>query len=176
MRTYILAKDGNRPFLMQQAFADDAELETVVKTDAISFPSAARGLSSIEDILVRRFGVDYENVHTFCLSEPSEADRARFQCHWLVGMSAKATGQIRLGCGSYDWYFNEQGKVAKFVIKIDVMKILPGDELDATMNWLSSLPYPWCNPGQALKGIPLDESFSEIAGYLKQVAETPVTP
>ena len=31
MRTYILAKDGNRPFLMKQAFAVDAELETVVK-------------------------------------------------------------------------------------------------------------------------------------------------
>jgi len=38
VRNYILAKDGNRPFLMRQAFAEDAELEMVVNTDAISFP------------------------------------------------------------------------------------------------------------------------------------------
>ena len=35
VKTYILAKDGNRPFLMRQAFAENAELEIVVKTDAI---------------------------------------------------------------------------------------------------------------------------------------------
>ena len=49
--TYILAKDGNRPFLMRPVFAEDAELEMVVKTDAISFPSSAKGVSAIEDIL-----------------------------------------------------------------------------------------------------------------------------
>jgi hypothetical protein len=66
-----------------KGFAADAELEMVVKTDAISFPSTAKSLSSIEEDLVRRFGVDYENVYTFCLSEPPEAGRSRFQCHWL---------------------------------------------------------------------------------------------
>ena len=45
---YILAKDGNRPFLMRRAFAEDAALEMVVKTDAISFPSSAKGVSAIE--------------------------------------------------------------------------------------------------------------------------------
>jgi hypothetical protein len=30
VHTYILAKDGNRPFLMQQAFADDAEVMKVL--------------------------------------------------------------------------------------------------------------------------------------------------
>jgi hypothetical protein len=46
--TYILAKDGNRPFLMRRAFANDAELEMIVKTDAISFPNSAKGLSALE--------------------------------------------------------------------------------------------------------------------------------
>ena len=86
--TYILAKDGNRPFLMRRVFAEDAELEIVVNTDAISFPSSAKGVSAIEDILVRRFGLDCENVYTFCLSQPSEANRRHFPCHWLVGNSA----------------------------------------------------------------------------------------
>jgi hypothetical protein len=48
--TYILAKDGNRPFLMRRAFAENAELEMVVKTDAISFPSLAKGVSAIDSL------------------------------------------------------------------------------------------------------------------------------
>ena len=50
--TYILAKDSNRPQLMKRAFAGDCELEMVVNTDAISFPSSARGLEQITQVLV----------------------------------------------------------------------------------------------------------------------------
>ena len=176
VQTYILAKDSNRPFLMKRAFAEDAELETVVKSDAISFPSAAKGLSTLEDVLVRRFNADNENIFTFCLSEPSEADRARFQCHWLVGMSTKATRQLRIGCGSYDWHFDSAGKVAKLVINIEVMKILPGEQLGDAMRWLSCLPYPWCSPDEALRSIPVGGGLTEIEAYLKQVGPIPGNP
>jgi hypothetical protein len=172
--TYILAKDGNRPFLMRRAFAEHAELEMVVKTDAISFPNSASGMNAIEEILVRRFGADYENVFTVCLSQPSEANRTHFACDWLVGMSAKTDGRIRVGCGRYDWYFGKEGQVERLVIAIDLMKVLPGAELSATMSWLSSLPYPWCGPDRALDGMPTTEGFAEIAIYLKQVR--PIAP
>jgi hypothetical protein len=145
----------------------------VVKTDAISFPSSAKGLGTIEDILVRRFGVDYENIFTFCLSQPSEANRVHFPCHWLVGMSTKATGQLRVGCGSYDWHFDGAGKVTKLVINIDVMNILPGAELGAAMRWLSCLPYPWCSPDKAVVSIPASEGLSEIGAYLRQIGPIP---
>jgi hypothetical protein len=173
--TYILAKDGNRPFLMRQAFAEDAELEMVVKTDAISFPSSAKGLNAIEDILVRRFGADYENVYTFCLSQPSDANRRHFPCHWLVGMSAKSGGQIRIGCGRYDWYFapGAECRVEKLVIAIDVMKIFPATDLAASMNWLTSLPYPWCTPEEAVKAVPAIDGFAEIEAYLKKARPIP---
>ena len=169
--TYIFAKDGNRPFLIRRAFAEDAELETVVKTDAISFPSSARGVSAIEDILVRRFGLDYENVYTFCLSRPTKANRRHFPCHWLVGMSARSDGTIRIGCGRYDWYFSPDKacRVEKLVIAIDVMKVFPASELAVTMNWLSSLPYPWCTPDQALRGAPAIDGFAAIKSYLTEV-------
>jgi hypothetical protein len=173
VRTYILAKDGNRPFLMREAFSEDAELEMVVKTDAISFPGAAKGLGKLEDVLVRRFGVESENVYTFCLSEPCEAGSVHFQCPWLVGMSSRATGEIRVGCGRYDWYFGRQGKVSKLVIGIDVMKILPADEVEAMMRWLSALPYPWCGPGRVLQSIPAHEDLAEIVAYLKQIGPNP---
>ena len=174
--TYILAKDGNRPFLMRSVFAEDAELEMVVKTDAISFPSSAKGVSAIEDILVRRFGLDSENVYTFCLSQPSEANRRHFPCHWLVGMSSKNDGQVRIGCGRYDWYFrsNKECHVERLVVAIDVMKILPAAELAASMNWLSSLPYPWCSSNEALRALPRIEGLAEIETYLKQVR--PISP
>ena len=100
--TYFFAKDGNCPHLMRRAFADDAELEMVVKTDAISFPEAATGVDAIENILGRRFADDFENVYTFGLTRPTAANRHHFPCHWLVGMSAKKNGPIRVGCGRYD--------------------------------------------------------------------------
>src|ERR1700761_2965509 len=125
VKTYILAKDGNRPFLMSQAFAQNAELEIVVKTDAISFPGSAKGIAALEDILVRRFGLEFENVYTFCLAEPPGAGCTHFACYLLVGMSAKANGQIRVGCGRYDWYFGGQGQVEKLVLGVDAMKGLP---------------------------------------------------
>ena len=174
--TYILAKDGNRPFLLRRAFAEDAELETVVNTDAISFPSSAKGVGAIEQILVRRFGLDYENVYTFCLSQPSAANRRHFPCHWLVGMSARNDGQIRIGCGRYDWYFGSSQRchVERLVVAIDVMKVFPAVELAASMDWLSRLPYPWCTPDEALRTVPAIDGFAEIEAYLKQVR--PLSP
>ena len=176
VRTYILAKDGNRPFLMRQAFVEDAELETVVKTDAISFPGSAKGLSQLEDILVRRFGVDSENVHTFCLSQPTEANRRHFPCYWLVGMSAKNGGPIRIGCGRYDWYFEPGAacRVEKLVIAIEVMKIFPATDLAASMNWLTRLPYPWCTPEQTVSAAPPIDGFAEIEAYLRKAG--PILP
>ena len=82
-------------------------------------------------------------------------------------MSAKATGQLRVGCGRYDWHFNEGGKVAKLLINVDVMKVLPDTELDAVMRWLSSIPHPWCSADQALKSIPAHLDLSEIEAHLQ---------
>ncbi len=78
--TYFYAKDANRPFLMRRAFAEDVQLEMVVNTEAISFPSSAKGIAAIEDILSRRFANDFENIYTFCLARPSEANRYHFPC------------------------------------------------------------------------------------------------
>ena len=83
--TYILAKDGNRPQLMKQAFVEDCELEMVVKTDAISFPSSAKGLEQITQVLVTGFGDQYENVRTFCLSRP--------QFRWSIAFPLRLAGR-----------------------------------------------------------------------------------
>lgn len=174
--TYVFAKDGNRPYLMRRVFAEGAELEMVVKTDAISFPDSAKGVDEIEDIVGRRLARDFENLYTFCLSRPSAANRHHFPCHWLVGMAAKNHGPIRVGCGRYDWYFAADGPclVERLIITIDVMQIFPAIELDAIMSWLSKLPYPWCPPDEAVGGMPRIEGLATIVRYLKEVR--PILP
>jgi hypothetical protein len=169
--TYFYAKDGNRPFWMRRAFAEDVELEMIVNTDAITFPSWRRGLTAVEDTLVRRFANDMENVYTFCLSRPTEANRHHFPCHWLVGMSAKDNGPIRVGSGRYDWYFTPDDRclVERLIITIDVMQIFPPGELDAIMNWLTALAYPWCTPDEAIRFIPEIEGMVSIKHYLREV-------
>jgi hypothetical protein len=174
--TYFFAKDGNRPFLMRRAFADDAELEMIVNTDAISFPSSAKGVAAIEDILGRRFANDFENVYTFCLSRPSARNRSHFPCHWLVGMSSKNNGPIRVGCGRYDWYFtsDERCLVESLIITIDVMQTFQSLELDSIMGWITSLAYPWCTPSEVIEGMPKIEGLKTIKRYLKQIR--PILP
>jgi hypothetical protein len=171
---YFHAKDGNRPFLMRHAFAEDIALEMVVKTDAISFPSSAKGLPEIEQILCRRFANDFENVYTFCLARPTDANRRHFPCHWLVGMSAKNNGDIRIGCGRYDWYFSDtQGLVQRLVISIDRMEIISADHLGAVMDWITSLPYPWCQPEDIVQSMPSVVELAPIAHYLREIRSIP---
>lgn len=167
--TYFHAKDGNRPFLMRRAFAPDVQLEMVVKTEAISFPSTARGLAEVEEVLVRRIATDFENVYSFGLARPTEADRHRFSCPWLVAMSARSDGALRVGVGRYDWQFSPdpQCLVEKLVITIDVMHVLPAAELDRIIGWVASLPYPWCRPDEVMATMPAIEELSPIARYLK---------
>ncbi|MBN9535542.1 MAG: hypothetical protein BGN99_32625 [Alphaproteobacteria bacterium 65-37] len=166
---YFHAKDGNRPFLMRRAFAPDVQLEMVVKTEAISFPSTAQGLAEVEEVLVRRIATDFENVYSFGLARPTEADRLRFSCPWLVAMSARSDGALRVGVGRYDWQFSPDARclVEKLVITIDVMQVLPAAELERVIGWVAGLPYPWCRPDEVIATMPANEALSPIARYLK---------
>lgn len=168
--TYISAKDGNRPWLMRRAFAEDARLEMIVNTDAISFPSTATGVGAITDTLVRQFSGDHENVYTFCLSSPPEGRRQHFSCDWLVGMSRRDNGVIRIGCGRYDWSFSDSNQrlASNLKITIEVMEVLASEHLWPVMNWLSELPYPWCSAKAAARKIPSLDDLRSISDFLCQ--------
>ena len=169
--TYILAKDRNRPQLMKDVFAGDCELEMVVRTDAISFPSSARGLEQVTEVLVTKFGDQYENLRTFCLSRPSSEHLPHFHCDWLVGMSAKQDGAVRVGCGHYDWHFGSEdsGRVKKLAIDIEVMCVLPVETSVPIMQWLAALPYPWCSHIRACESIPSIEALGPIKHFLRSM-------
>jgi hypothetical protein len=153
---------------MKQAFAEDCELEMAVKTDAISFPNSAKGLEQITQVLVTNFGDQYENVRTFCLSRPRLEYPSHFRCDWLVGMSARPGGEVRVGCGYYGWHFasDADGRVKKLAIDIEVMCVLPAGESEPILQWLAALPYPWCSNVQALENIPAIDALRTIEGFL----------
>lgn len=168
--TYIRAKDGNRPALMRDAFAEDATLEMVVNAGSISFPPLTRGLASIMEVLVTRFGEIFEDVHTFCLAQPPKASDVAFSCPWLVGMAEKATRAVRVGCGSYDWTFRSEGArvVQRLRITVDLMEVLPSRDRTAVMDWLSALPYPWCDARTVLGRAPALDGLEPVLRYLNR--------
>jgi hypothetical protein len=165
---YILAKDGNRPDLLRHSFTPQATLEMTVHTEAISFPSLVNGRAGIADVLVRRFGQIYENVYTFCLGEPPQADAGAYACKWLVGMSVKENGALRVGCGEYQWRFDAaSGLVEHLSITIEQMQVCAADDLEALMNWLQRLDYPWCKAGEAVDNAPDILGITAVIDYLK---------
>ena len=165
---YILAKDGNRPDLLRQCFTSDATLEMVVRTGTISFPPHVSGRTGIADILVRRFGQCYENVYTFCLGEPPNAGTTTHTCKWLVGMSVKATGELRVGCGEYHWRFlPTSGLATHLCITIEHMQACVAQDLESVMNWLQSLNYPWCLSSDLICTAPHISNIDQIVEYLK---------
>ncbi|XVJ70022.1 MAG: hypothetical protein HEQ39_10440 [Rhizobacter sp.] len=167
---YIQGKDHNRPHLLRSVFAEDAKLVMLVKTGAISFPPVVNGLDGITDVLVRRFGQTYENVYTFCLASPPSPDASAFSCDWLVGMSGKAEGEVRVGCGRYDWVFSPGPAplVTRLTITIEEMVVLTPNELPQVMGWLSGLPSSWCDPEAAIQNLPNNKALDSIVSYCKQ--------
>jgi hypothetical protein len=142
---YLLAKDGNRPHLMSEAFSEDAMLSMQVNTDSIAFPPLSRGRDAIADVLVRRFGQSYENVYTFCLGQPPGQAASAYSCAWLVAMTDKGSGNVRVGCGRYDWHFEDvTGLAERLAISVEVMQILPPAATEPVMQWAASLSAPWC--------------------------------
>ncbi|MDB6442657.1 nuclear transport factor 2 family protein [Pseudomonas sp. 21TX0197] len=167
IQRYIDAKDGNRPHLLAQAFTPDATLDMDMRTDTLSFPAHTEGRDGIGDVLVRRFGQTFENVYTFCLESAPPANVATFQCKWLVAMSDKHSGEVRVGCGEYDWRFEaESGLVQRLAITIEHMKTLPASELAAVMAWVSTLDYPWCSPAAAVRHAPDSGELDEVIRYV----------
>ena len=167
IETYLQAKDGNRPDLLRHCFTPAATLQMQVKTGAISFPPHVQGRAKIADILVRRFAQEYENVYTFCFGEPPVPGATLHRCRWLVGMSVKSSGELRVGCGEYHWQFlAESAQVSHLGITIEHMQACPPQYLEPLMDWLQRLEYPWCQPADVAQSAPRLQLIEPILAYL----------
>ncbi len=153
IHAYLRAKDGNKPHLMAKAFCQHAMLSMQVNTSAISFPPLSRGREAITEVLVRRFGQNYDNVYTFCLTQPPRPAVAEFSCNWLVAMTDQGSGEVRVGCGRYDWRFAAaSGLAERLDIAVEVMAVLSPEVAPRVLDWVSVLPYPWCSTAEAIAG------------------------
>lgn len=168
LRDYFHAKDENRPHYMARAFAPDAVLKMALRTQAIAFPPESHGLAAITDTLVRKFGQTYDNVYTFYLARPEAGSRLpTYQCDWIVGMTEKATGNVRVGCGRYDWEFQaEPYRATHLVITIETMVSLPAHDMEAVFGWLLGLDYPWTNAARVVSSAPPLEALAPVVHYL----------
>ncbi|MDM0112244.1 hypothetical protein QTI66_08785 [Variovorax sp. J22R133] len=167
IEAYIRAKDGNRPYLLNASFAADASLRMDVRTDSVAFPPESSGREGIAETVVRRFNQTYENIYTLCIGSPPRGNANSHSNIWLVAMSEKSSGAVRVGCGRYDWSFEENGgRVKSLTITIETMAMLPPATLASVMNWVSALPYPWCSQQVLFKHAPRDAAVQLVLGLI----------
>jgi len=169
LRGYFRAKDENRPHLLEDVFASGAELVIHNRSANIAFPAATYGRSAIAEVLVRSFSLSYENIYSFYLGRPA-AGVQEFTCAWLVGMSERSSGNVRVGCGTYVWAFEPHAPrlANRLAITIEAMQVLPRSEFDPVFAWLGALNYPWSSAASALQGIPRGEELSAITEFLRR--------
>ncbi|WP_244635976.1 hypothetical protein [Bradyrhizobium huanghuaihaiense] len=56
--------------------------------------------------------------------------------------------------------------MAKLVIEIEAMVLLPAETSEPVMRWLAALPYPWCAGVQASAAVPDIDALQPIARFL----------
>jgi hypothetical protein len=169
LRGYFQAKDENRPHVLEDVFASNAELVIHNQSANIAFPAFTQGRSAIAEILVRGFALSNENVYSFYLARPLPGVR-EFTCPWLVGMSERSSGHVRVGCGTYEWAFEPHAPhmASRLVVTIEAMQVLPIAESAGVFAWLRALNYPWSSAERALQSIPGNELLSPIARFLRR--------
>jgi hypothetical protein len=167
LRAYFNAKDGNQPQLMREVFGEDALLTFHVKAPGVFFPEVSRGRAAIAEVLVGRFGETYANVRSFYLDWPA-ARVTEFSCDWLVGMTQRADGEVRVGCGRYDWRFQSAapGLANELRITIECMQRLPAGELSAILAWLGKLEYPFTSARAVAAEAPALPALAPVLRYL----------
>ena len=167
LRGYLHAKDENRPHLLQAVFAEDALLEVRNKASNIEFPAVTHGRDAIADVLVRRFNQTYENITSFYMARPP-AGAVAFACDWLVVMTEKDGGCVRVGCGRYEWALRASAPclASALRITIEVMQVLPAARFDEVFAWVGRMSYPWSSAGEVAGFAPRPESLAGVLQYL----------
>jgi len=171
IRRYVFAKDNNRPYLLDDAFTENATVQMHVQTESIAFPPSLTGREAITDTLVRQFNQQYENIYTLCIGTEPEIVAQDFSCNWFVVMSEKQTRSLRVGCGRYDWRFGHtDNKIQSLTVTIDLMETATLSSLTPVLEWVSGLPYPWCELSAIAKERPDSASVVAVVNHLVRMA------
>jgi hypothetical protein len=82
-------------------------------------------------------------------------------------MTEKATGNPRVGCGSYEWTFDRggDGLATSLVIAIEQMEVFdPGDE-DRVLAPIARLEYPWTSPAAVIEATSASAPLAFVARF-----------
>ncbi|MEN2468653.1 nuclear transport factor 2 family protein [Burkholderia sp. GS2Y] len=148
LECYLRAKDQNRPALIADCFAADAELSFSLANDDIDFPPRVAGAAAIARTLVEEFGERFERCRTYYLcTEPAVDAHGVSTMPWLVVMRQKDNGALRIGHGAYRWQFSCDGedvaRIAALHIHIARMDTID-DPRSIKLDVLhASFGYPW---------------------------------
>lgn len=143
---YIRAKDENRPWYLTKVFSSDALLDMQVDSDLINFPSHVTGREAIADTLVKKFAQNYGNVFTYVFDDTVVTEDKKLSCMWLVVMTDKVDGSLRVGYGKYIWHFQHNVVdlfASKLCIELISMNQFPQSMIDQIYRCIDELPYPW---------------------------------
>ncbi|NIB43639.1 hypothetical protein HBA55_28785 [Pseudomaricurvus alkylphenolicus] len=169
VRTYIRAKDDNKPHLARQIFSASSFVRVSWDRSLLPYPSELIGADDITTLLCQEFNQRFENIYTFCLSHPPDNTGSNiFHCPWLTTMTARKGAEVYVGCGTYEWLFtyNESAKVNQLAISTDHMIRLKPRHQNEVLDWLGQAQYPWGNVGELLGTMPRLESLIAIQDWL----------
>jgi hypothetical protein len=171
---YVFGKDCNRPHLLKEVFTQDASLTMDVRTPDIVFPSHAKGLEPVSEIVCRRLNQRFENIYTFCFAPRPVNAGHHFSCGWLVVMSEKDGGNVRAGGGHYDWHLtSDQQRVASLAITVSAMDTMTPEMLTPVMAWTTRQGYPWCDRTKAKEDAKAIPALYNVLSTLRAACKQP---
>ena len=155
LRDYFRAKDESRPHLLDRVFDEEVVLEVRNGSSTITFPAITQGRGAGGRVLVGDFTRTYENIYSFYMSRPGHA-LASFGCGWLVVMTERGSGDVRVGHGRYDWEFASTPPclVKRLVITISAMSVFAPHTAELALAWVRTLSYPWSSRMEVLRSPP----------------------
>lgn len=173
LEKYIEGKDLDRYKILEDIYCPDAIVSFEIKPDTITFPSEIHGNIEIAKILSADFNQKYDLVKTYYLTDKAVeiGDLQIREQNWLVIMRERASGNIRIGSGYYNWTFDTQNnselKIKKHKIFIHSMLELPNEAITLLHNLQGKLDYPWVERGKVVTWL---HPFSDLSGIYNYLA------
>ena len=166
---YLEAKDQQRPFLFGEVFTSEAMFQSrfAFETD-FNDERPVHGLDAIAGVF-QRMGSRVENIFTVYTPSSVRWDAGALSIDWLVGMSERESGKLRLAWGDYAWRFNPAGtRATELVVLMRQMIELPASAGSSINHWLAELPAPWCEAEQILESMPSFAGSEDLRAFFSR--------
>jgi hypothetical protein len=167
LHDYLHGKDQSRPHLLARAFAPDAVFVSRFEFDTdFSDDTPREGLGTIIETF-RQLGAACENIYTVCASDSVRESPEGWRCKWLVTMTQRDDGRVRVAWGDYLWQLGGWGTRAKRLeVTMEEMQVLPADRADGFCDWMATHEGLWVESARMLEGCPAGRWGDGLAHYL----------